>query len=140
MTIHYLFQGLAKRSWLVNSSGRVLQPGYNRRFAPLARELKEHFHGGPLLIQVRVNAGPLPPDHWLLDPREGGRLVGEVCHFVDLCSFLCGALPVSAFAQGAEDLLLALKFADGSSASIASMTPSGAVAATRNWAPTCLTA
>lgn len=103
-------------------SGRVLMVGYNRRFAPLALELRGHFAGrrSPLVLQVRVNAGPLAPEHWLSDPREGGRIVGEGCHFVDLCSFLAGADPVVVFAQGsAEDAAISLRFADGSVATIA---------------------
>lgn len=102
-------------------SGRVLMVGYNRRFAPLALELRAHFAGrrSPLVLQVRVNAGPLAPEHWLSDPREGGRIVGEGCHFVDLCSFLAGADPVAVFAQGsAEDAAISLRFADGSVATI----------------------
>ena len=108
------------RALLDAAQGRVLVTGYNRRFAPLALELRKALHG-PLVMDVRVNAGPLPPEHWLRDPREGGRILGEACHFVDLCAFLCGALPVSVFARAAgdEDVLLSLKFGDGSIASIA---------------------
>jgi predicted dehydrogenase/threonine dehydrogenase-like Zn-dependent dehydrogenase len=113
------------------ASGRVLMPGYNRRFAPLALELRQHFAArtAPLVIQVRVNAGPLPQDHWLHDPREGGRIVGEACHFVDLCAFLCGALPQSVYALGAgDDVSLTLRFGDGSIATIAYVTSSDASA------------
>lgn len=104
------------------ASGRVLMTGYNRRFAPLAVELRQHFAGrrAPLLLQVRVNAGPLPAEHWLRDPREGGRLLGEAGHFVDLCAFLCGALPRSVYALGrGDDVSLSLRFDDGSVATIA---------------------
>jgi predicted dehydrogenase len=46
-----------------------------------------------------VNAGPLPDNHWLHDPEEGGgRLLGEACHFVDLLAHLAGSRPVSAHA------------------------------------------
>ena len=113
------------------ASGRLLMPGYNRRFAPLALELRQHFAGrrAPLFLQVRVNAGPLPADHWLRDPREGGRLLGEACHFVDLCAFLCGALPRSVYALGAgDDVSLTLRFGDGSSATIAYVASSDASA------------
>ena len=54
----------------------------------------------PLALHYRVNAGVLPPDHWINDPEHGGgRIVGEVCHFVDLLSFLAGALPIEVYAR-----------------------------------------
>jgi polar amino acid transport system substrate-binding protein len=100
--------------------------GFNRRFAPLVAELAAHFAGRrhPLVMHYRVNAGPLPPEHWVHDPREGGgRLVGEGCHFVDLLQHLAGAPPVRVFAEsiagGArwrtdDNVALTLRFADGS--------------------------
>ena len=75
----------------------LLTVGFNRRFAPLALRLKNFMEaaGAPLAMLYRVNAGPLPPDHWLRDPDQGGgRLVGEVCHFIDLMTFLAGSPPV----------------------------------------------
>ena len=123
--------GLAALLTAARASGRLLVPGYNRRFAPLALELRQHFAArrSPLVMQVRVNAGPLPEDHWLRDPREGGRLVGEACHFVDLCAWLCGALPVSVYALGTgDDFALTLRFGDGSIATIAYLASSDASA------------
>jgi len=79
-----------------NSHKPVLQVGYNRRFSPMALDLKAFFQGvrEPLLIHYRVNAGYIPPDHWVHDPQEGGgRIVGEVCHFVDFLIFLAGTQP-----------------------------------------------
>jgi polar amino acid transport system substrate-binding protein len=70
--------------------------GFNRRFAPLVVTAKQLFEPRtePLAITYRVNAGRLAADSWILDPRSGGgRIVGEVCHFVDLICFLTGALP-----------------------------------------------
>jgi predicted dehydrogenase len=67
-----------------------------------------------------VNAGPLPADHWLLDPEQGGgRILGEVCHFVDFLSFLSGSMPVAVQAQslnasGAQDVVASIEFEDGS--------------------------
>ncbi|HNL90015.1 MAG TPA: Gfo/Idh/MocA family oxidoreductase, partial [Nitrospira sp.] len=47
----------------------------------------------------RINAGRIPPDHWVQDPHAGGgRIIGEVCHFVDYMQALCGALPTTVFA------------------------------------------
>ncbi len=66
-------------------SGALLLVGFNRRHSPVAEELRDIGH--PRLTTFRVNAGPLPRDHWTNDARRGGgRLLGEGCHFVD---FLC---------------------------------------------------
>jgi predicted dehydrogenase/threonine dehydrogenase-like Zn-dependent dehydrogenase len=106
------------------AGGGVLFVGHNRRFAPLAVTLKQGLRGR-LVIQIRVAAGPLAPGHWLEDPHEGGRVLGEISHFVDLASFLAGSTPevVSAVsipaAAGQESLLGTLRFADGSAATIA---------------------
>ena len=58
-----------------------------------SRLVREHFAGGtgPLVITYRVNAGLLPESHWYHDRRQGGRLLGEVCHFVDTCAAIVGA-------------------------------------------------
>ena len=53
----------------------------------------------PLSIVYRVNAGRIPRDHWTQDPNEGGRIIGEVCHFIDLMQFLTGAAPKSVYAE-----------------------------------------
>jgi predicted dehydrogenase len=102
--------------------------GFNRRFAPLARRLREALGGrGALLIGCRVNAGALPASHWTHDPQiGGGRLVGEACHYVDLAAFLAGGPPTTVFATTAaaqgvprEDATAAtLAFPDGSVAQI----------------------
>lgn len=76
-----------------DESGQVLFVGFNRRHAPLTSSLREHVAGAghPLEILIRVNAGALPVDHWLNDPREGGgRLLGEGCHFIDLAAWIVG--------------------------------------------------
>jgi predicted dehydrogenase len=73
--------------------GGPLMVGFNRRFAPLTERLQQELGGiGQLALLVRVNAGPLPADHWLHDPElGGGRLLGEGCHFVDLLSHVAHA-------------------------------------------------
>jgi predicted dehydrogenase/threonine dehydrogenase-like Zn-dependent dehydrogenase len=102
--------------------------GFNRRFSPHARRAKEAFAArrGPLSIQYAVAAGATPGGTWHTDPAVGGgRVIGEVCHFVDLCTFLAGAPPVSVFASAlgrdpeTDDSIHALlQYADGSTASI----------------------
>jgi predicted dehydrogenase len=71
-------------------AGGVLMVGFNRRFAPLTERLRSALSGlSRRVVSIRVNAGPLADDHWLLDPEEGGgRLLGEACHFVDLLAHL----------------------------------------------------
>jgi predicted dehydrogenase/threonine dehydrogenase-like Zn-dependent dehydrogenase len=71
------------------SGGGLLMVGFNRRFAPLSERLRDELGGRPCVLAVRINAGPLPDDHWLHDPEVGGgRLLGEGCHFVDLLGHL----------------------------------------------------
>ena len=113
------------------SSGRLMV-GFNRRFSPSAQQAKSVFakRETPLSILYRVNAGHIPKEHWTQDPVEGGgRIVGEVCHFIDLMQFLTGAPPVSVFAESvsakssklidADSVFITLRFADGSNGSIA---------------------
>jgi predicted dehydrogenase/threonine dehydrogenase-like Zn-dependent dehydrogenase len=72
----------------------MLMVGYNRRFAPMIVALRNVLRGvgEPLLLTYRVNAGFIPPDHWLHDTQQGGgRLRGEGCHFVDLLIDLAGS-------------------------------------------------
>lgn len=114
-----------------HSSG-MLAVGFNRRFSPHAREAKEFFREvrAPLSILYRVNAGRVPRAHWTQDVREGGgRIVGEVCHFVDFMQFMTGSLVERVYAEavttsdreavGEDSVFVTLKFADGSNGTIA---------------------
>jgi polar amino acid transport system substrate-binding protein len=104
-----------------------LMVGFNRRFAPHVRSIKKEFTDKlPKSINYRVNAGAIPADHWIQD-REigGGRIIGEVCHFVDLAMYLAGALPKRLSAAAMEDprglldtLNVNILFRDGSIANI----------------------
>jgi polar amino acid transport system substrate-binding protein len=115
----------------LNSTAK-LAVGFNRRFSPLARRAKEFFAGrtDPLSIVYRINAGRIPKEHWVQDPGQGGgRIIGEVCHFIDFMEFVTGALPVSVYAEsvvGSNDrsvdddsVLITLRFSDGSNGTIA---------------------
>jgi predicted dehydrogenase/threonine dehydrogenase-like Zn-dependent dehydrogenase len=114
------------------SSTGKLMVGFNRRFSPFTQRAKDFFArcDTPLSILYRVNAGRLPQGHWLQDPVEGGgRIIGEVCHFIDLMQYLTGAPPVFVFAESisaksskiidADSVFMTLRFADGSNGSIA---------------------
>jgi predicted dehydrogenase len=107
------------------ASGRVLMVGFNRRFAPSVAPLRQHFaeRREPLVMTYRVNAGRVAVSSWVLDPVEGGgRLIGEVCHMVDLLTAIAGARVVSVFVQALprpaqanmDDAVVNLTFADGS--------------------------
>jgi predicted dehydrogenase/threonine dehydrogenase-like Zn-dependent dehydrogenase len=68
--------------------------GFNRRFSPHTEHVRRAFgaRASGLVINIRVNAGPIPDDSWIHDPSVGGgRLIGEGCHFVDLAHALGGA-------------------------------------------------
>jgi predicted dehydrogenase/threonine dehydrogenase-like Zn-dependent dehydrogenase len=101
--------------------------GFNRRFAPHAVAVRRLLSGRaqPVAIRISVNAGELPAEHWARDPRVGGgRIIGEACHFIDLCLFLVGhpIVTVRAARMGItardETMSIALTFTDGSLATI----------------------
>ena len=79
----------------------LLMVGYNRRFAPVSIKLKEFFslRNFPLLMHYRINAGLIPRMNWIQNLEEGGgRIIGEVCHFIDYMIFLTDSLPTRVFA------------------------------------------
>ena len=104
-----------------------LMVGFNRRFAPLLQKIKTALPAGiPLAMNYRINAGAIPADSWIQDADlGGGRIIGEVCHFVDLALFLAGS-PIAQLdsqimktASGLNDtLVVALAFENGSVANI----------------------
>jgi predicted dehydrogenase/threonine dehydrogenase-like Zn-dependent dehydrogenase len=119
-------EGLAEIKAEVEKPGApLLMVGFNRRFAPLAIQMKNFLAASaePLVAHYRVNAGFIPPEHWVHDPTQGGgRILGEGCHFIDFITWLVGAPPVSVTAQALPDLgryrqdnvLIHLSFPDGS--------------------------
>lgn len=116
------------RSAYERKSDRVhLMVGFNRRFAPMANRMKGFFSHPhvPLVMHYRVNAGALPKDHWINDPEQGGgRVLGEVCHFIDFLSYICdsspGSVQASAVSRGGEDqdVVVHLNFNNGSRGTI----------------------
>jgi polar amino acid transport system substrate-binding protein len=104
-----------------------LMVGFNRRFAPAVQKVKSLFTDEQAKsIQMRINAGQLPADHWVNDPEVGGgRIIGEACHFVDLAMFVAGAPITSVSADAMNDanglyntVVISLEFSNGSVASI----------------------
>ena len=112
----------------INAADGFVQVGFNRRFAPQVAVLCDHFKEttGPKVITIRVNGGAIEGGHWTQSSDEGGgRVLGEMCHFVDLARHLAGTAIVSVRADAAttehgsgDDVIANLSFADGSLASI----------------------
>ena len=105
-------------------SSAVMCVGFNRRYAPMAVRAREALRGrtGPLVVDILVNAGSIPREHWTQRREEGGgRIVGEAVHFIDLARFFVGA-PIAELqvnTAGGEDIAaLHLGFAERSMASI----------------------
>lgn len=100
----------------------LLMVGFNRRYAPLAVRLKQALGSGPMCLMYRINAGSVPAESWIQDPElGGGRIIGEVCHFVDLMIYLTESLPETVYAAlmgdpaETEDTVgITLSFAGGS--------------------------
>jgi predicted dehydrogenase/threonine dehydrogenase-like Zn-dependent dehydrogenase len=118
----------AEKAW--RESGRQLAVGFNRRWSPAVRAARAALAGvsGPRLLVYRVAAGEVPPGHWYGDPRHGGRIVGEVCHFVDTAAAivgcdieeadgLAGSGPADS-GPGRGEVVVSLRFTDGSLAAI----------------------
>jgi predicted dehydrogenase len=125
--------GEVQAAW--EASGQQLMIGFNRRWSPAVcaaqRALADVI--SPKYLVYRVAAGPVPEGHWYSDRRQGGRLIGEVCHFVDTAQALVGAdiaetvsvLGTRAANGGAAnggraegDAVVSLRFTDGSLATI----------------------
>jgi predicted dehydrogenase/threonine dehydrogenase-like Zn-dependent dehydrogenase len=102
--------------------------GYNRRYSPYINEIRKVTSKriNPLIIQYRMNAGRLPKDHWVFS--EGGRIIGEACHIIDLMTSLTGSQiqtigtdtlnPSNDFYNQDDNRIILLKYQDGSVASI----------------------
>lgn len=105
----------------------VLFVGFNRRFSKPIALVKDHFlTSAPSVTIYPVSAGGLPPSHWYKDRRQGGRLMGEICHFVDTCIAIAGDSPNEVYASGSghrelllgDDFLVSVRFPHGTLASI----------------------
>jgi len=87
------FDELEKVKSAADLSNAQLMLGFNRRFAPHTQAVMNMLPRGlPRAINIRINAGVVPADHWVHDPQVGGgRIIGETCHFIDLATYLAGA-------------------------------------------------
>lgn len=107
---------------------KILQVGFNRRFSPMVQEMKKKI-SGQISVHYRINAGIIPMNVWVQDKSiGGGRIVGEVCHFIDTCSYLIGSHVKSVFAStiqnddtsipNEDNVNIILNYENGSTASI----------------------
>ena len=112
-----------------NSKDVNISVGFNRRFAPLAKKMKEALGGAstPINIVATMNAGFIPNDVWVHDMEiGGGRIIGEACHFIDLCSYLTGSKVIAVCMNAMEvnpeentdNASILLKYENGSNAVI----------------------
>ncbi len=104
----------------------LLMTGYNRRFSPAMQTIRKILEGrvSPMMVNYRMNAGYLPPDHWVHSTEGGGRNIGEACHLYDLFTFLTGsrvkaiqAAPISSSAKQYfknDNFVAIISFEDGS--------------------------
>lgn len=88
----------------VAESGKQVMIGFNRRFSSLSQSVKRKVGSGSMSMIYRVNAGNIPKDTWIQDKEiGGGRIIGEVCHFIDYLTFINGSLPVKITANSMPD-------------------------------------
>ena len=118
----------------IEIEGPHLLVGYNRRFSKGANILNEFFTGGntTFMINYQINAEVLPENHWTKAVEQGGRIIGEVCHFIDFMQFITGSIPVWVFARSAltnhedpnseRNIAAHIEFSDGSIGTIQFMT------------------
>lgn len=101
--------------------------GFNRRFAPMAIKMRKLIGEGPINITATMNAGEIPQNSWVQSMEEGGgRIIGEGCHFIDLCSYLTNSKVVSVCAnslginpnENCDNVSILVKYANGSNAVI----------------------
>jgi len=106
----------------------IVQVGFNRRFSSMIKKIKKYIKG-QISVNYRVNAGVIPKDVWIQDRTiGGGRIIGEVCHFIDTCSYIIDSEVVSVFATTVQkddqsipdedNVNIVLKYANGSTATI----------------------
>jgi predicted dehydrogenase len=108
---------------LQSKTGKAVMVGFNRRFSPLTAKLKKAVGNNPMTMIYRINAGSIPGDNWIQDLEiGGGRVLGEVCHFIDYLTYLNGSLPTKISATALPDanqlndtLNILVQFENGSS-------------------------
>ncbi len=108
-----------------NPNGPLLLTGFNRRFSKYAAAILQTVQNRktPMVINYRMNAGFLPPEHWVHGEEGGGRNIGEACHIYDLFTFLTGSKVTRVEAQAIQmaphdNFIATMSFEDGSIATL----------------------
>lgn len=122
-------EGLNKILEAYKKTDKSIMVGFNRRFSPHIQAIKKAIGQGsdPINIVATMNAGFIPANTWVHDMKVGGgRIIGEACHYIDLCVFLAGS-PVTAIcmnsmgknpAENTDNASMLLQFANGSHATV----------------------
>ncbi len=106
-----------------DSKNLTLTVGFNRRFSPHSVAIKKAIGKGPFNIVATMNAGFIPSNVWVHDLQTGGgRIVGEACHYIDLCSFFTDAHVTSVCmnamgqhpSEQTDNASILLRYSDGS--------------------------
>jgi predicted dehydrogenase/threonine dehydrogenase-like Zn-dependent dehydrogenase len=115
-----------ERFYAERENGPLLLTGFNRRFSPAMTAARAALVGRttPLVVNYRVNAGYVPPEHWVHGEEGGGRNIGEACHIYDLFNFLSradfasvqavAATPASRQWRRDDNFTTTIRYADGS--------------------------
>lgn len=118
------------KKFLVDHPDAMFTIDFNRSYAPYIVKIKTALQNRstPLMISYRMNAGFIPQSHWVQAAEQGGRIVGEGCHIIDLFLFLIGSKPLTISAEpihtsrdditGADNCIITIRFEDGSITSL----------------------
>jgi predicted dehydrogenase/threonine dehydrogenase-like Zn-dependent dehydrogenase len=113
---------------VIQSTKQPYMVGFNRRFSPFAKEIKKHISNriNPMIISYRMNAGYILLDAWVHE--DGGRIIGEGCHIIDLFSYLTGSeiisvskdkvTPTTKAISSTDNVSINLKYENGSIANL----------------------
>jgi len=118
---------LIQKAYKSASDNVTLTVGFNRRFSPFAVKMKKLMGSGPKNIIATMNAGFIPAEVWVHDLAVGGgRIIGEACHFIDLCSYLADSKVIAVCMnslgtnsqENTDNASILLKYENGSNAVI----------------------
>jgi predicted dehydrogenase len=106
----------------IQRTGGKVRLGFNRPLSPLGLIIGEKLAAqtGPATFNWSVSGAPLPPDHWYYRPEEGGRVVGNMCHYTDFIYQMSPPekrFPIeiqpTKFDRPDENVAVTMKFGDG---------------------------
>ncbi|MFA5012848.1 MAG: bi-domain-containing oxidoreductase [Ignavibacteria bacterium] len=108
------------------NSNILIMVGFNRRYSKSFKDIKEFFNNNndPYIINYRVHAGYIPKSHWIQHPNQGGRIIGEGCHFIDTMQYITGSRPINVYANSIrtdninqvdfDNSIITIEYEDGS--------------------------